>query len=135
MEFLISLYDNALIYYPNVFFLVVFFLSILGVITIGIGIIVVWKKIKRVIQEVKSNLKQIKKIGRGERKRMSLAPMVRIFFEKKKILLAYIIRFLATSFAYTIRVFFVRINTVLGYIESKTKKIVKKIEEEIFIKE
>lgn len=135
MKPIVFLYDNALIYYPNVFFAVLFFISILGIVLVGIGIIVLGKEIRRVIEEIKSILKQIKSIKIKERKRMSFLLMVRIFFEKKKISAVCIIRFLIISFAYIIRVAFIRINKTLGYIESQAEKIAKKIGGEIFIKE
>ena len=133
MDFLISFYDNALIYYPNVFFAVLFFISILGIILVSIGIIVLWKNIGRVIEEIKSNLKQIKRIERNERKKIHFAQIIRVFFEKKKISFVYIVRFLAISFAHMIRVTFIRINKALGYIESQTEKIVMKIKKEVLI--
>ncbi len=135
MEILISFYDNALIYYPNVFFAVLFFVSILGIILVSIGIILLWKNIKRVIEEIKSTLKQIKKIKNNERKRISFVPMIRIFFEKKKISFVCIIKYLTISFVHMIKVTFIRINTALGYIESQAEKIAKKIEKEILIEE
>ena len=120
MDFLIFFYDNALIYYPNVFFAVLFFVSILGIVLVCIGIIVLWKKIKGVIEEIKSNLKQIGRIKINERKRISFV---------------YIIKFLTISFLDMIGVFLTRINTTLGYIESRTEKIIKKIEKEVFVQE
>lgn len=132
MEFLISFYDNALIYYPNVFFTVLFFISIVGIVLVSLGIIVLGKKIRRVIQEIKNDLKQIK---RKERKRISFVPMVRVFFERKKLSFVCIIRFLTIYFAHMIKVTFIRINTALGYIESQAEKIIKKIGKEILIEE
>lgn len=135
MEFLISLYDNVLIYYPNVFFAVLFFISILGIILVSIGIIFLWKKSKRVIEEIKSSLKQIKRIKSNERRRIPFAQMIRVFFERKKRSFVYIIRVLTISFAHMIKVIFIRINTALEYIESQAEKIVKKIGKEIFFEE
>lgn len=135
MQFLISFYDNALIYYPNVFFVSSFFISILGIILVSIGIIALWKNIRRVIEEIKSNLKQIKRIKSNEARKTSFAQMIRVFFERKKISFICIIRFLTVFSVHMIKVTFIRINTALGYIESQTEKIVKKIGKEILIEE
>ncbi len=132
MEILISIYDNALIYYPNVFFAVLFFIGILGIILVSIGIIVLWKKIRRVIEEIKSNLKQIKI---KERKRISLVSIVKVFFERKKISFFYIVRVSTVFLIRVVRVAFIRINTALGHIESQTEKIVKRIGKEVLIEE
>lgn len=132
MALLTSFYDNALIYYPNVFFAALFFMSILGIVVVSIGIIVLWGKIRRVIEEIESSLKQIK---RRERKKISFFQMIRVFFQRKTISLAYIIRALIVFLVYMVRVFFIRINTALGHIESQTEKIIKKIGREILIEE
>lgn len=135
MEFLISFYDNALIYYPNLFFAVLFFIGILGIILVSIGIIIFGKKIGRVMEEIKSSLKQIKRIKRNERKKIPFAQIIRVFFERKKISFVCIIRYLTISFVHMIKVNFIRINTALGRIESQTEKIIKKIGKEILIDE
>lgn len=130
MALLTSFYDNALIYYPNVLFAALFFMSILGIVVVSIGIIVLWGKIRRVIEEIKSSLKQIK---RRERKKISFFQMIRVFFQRKSISFVYIIKSLIVFFAYMIRVAFIRINIALGYIEMQTEKIIKKIGREILI--
>ena len=135
MQFLISFYDNSLIYYPNVFLAVLFFISILGIILVSIAIIALWKKIRKIIGEIKSNLEQIKRIKIKERKGISLVPMARVFFEKNKISFAHIIRLLTISFVQMVRVFFIRINKALGYIESQIEIVIKKIGKEILIEE
>ena len=132
MEILISFYDNALIYYPNVFFAVLFFISILVIILVCIGIIVLWKKIGRVIEEIKNDLKQIK---RKEIKKISLAQMTRVFFERKKISFFYTVRISTVFLIRVVRVTFIRVNTILGYIESQAERIIKKIGKEILIEE
>lgn len=135
MLFLISFYDNALIYYPNVFFVASFFISILGIISVSIGLIVLRKKIRKSIEKIKINLKYIERIKREERKKVSFFPMIRIFFERKRASIDCIMGLLTISFVHMIKVTFIRINTALGYIEAQAEKIVKKIEKEIFIKE
>ena len=132
MEFLISFYDNALIYYPNVFFAVLFFISILVIILVCIGIIVLWKKIRRVVEEIKNDLKQI---GRKEKKRISFARMASVFFERKKIFFVYIVRALIVFLANMTRIAFIRINTALEYIETRTERIIEKIGKEVLIDE
>ncbi len=109
MKLLINLYDDALIYYPNAFFLVLFFLSVLGIIFVSVGIIIISKGVKRVTEE---------------RKKISLVQIISVFFERNIIF-----------FLQVIRVTFIRINRTLGYIESQTKKIFKKIRKEILIEE
>lgn len=128
MALLISFYDNALIYYPNIFFVALFFISILGIILVSIGIIVLGKKIRRVIEEIKRNLSETsisKESNIKQRKRK----------EEKKISFVSIIRFSTISLAYMIKVIFFKINTALGYIELQTERIVKKIGKEILIEE
>ncbi len=135
MEFLISFYDNALIYYPNVFFAVLFFISILGIILVSIEIIILWKKIRKAVEKIKSNLKQIKRIKRNERKKIPFVQIISVFFEKKRISFVCIMGFLIISFGHMVKVTFIRINTALGQMESQTERIMKKIKDEIFIEE
>lgn len=132
MDLLTFFYDSALIYYPNVFFAVLFFVSILGIIVINIGVILLWKKVKRVIQEIKNDLKQIRI---KEREKISFSQMIRVFLKRKKTSFFYFVRVLAVFLIRMVRVTFIRTNTALGYIESQTEKIIKKIKKEIFIKE
>lgn len=135
MESLISLYDNALIYYPNVFFAVLFFISIIGIILVSIGIIVLWKKIRRVIEKIKSNLKEIRGIKRNERKKTSFAQIIRVFFQRKSISFVYSVKVSIVFLVHTARGFFIRINRALEHVESHTQRIAKKIGKEIFIEE
>lgn len=118
MSLLIYLYDNSLIYYPNVFFPLLFLLSILGIILVSIGIIILGKQIRRVIKEIKSNLRQKKRIKK-----------------EKKTSFIQAVLFLIIFFVHMIKVIFIKINTMLEYIEFKVEKIVKKIGKEILIKE
>lgn len=123
MELLISFYDNALIYYPNVFFPVLFSLSILGIIFVSTGIIVLCKKIRRVAEEIKINL-------HNKKKKVPSVSITRIFLKRKKIFFAYII-----FFVYIAKVFFTRINTLLARFELQIKKIVKKVGKEILVED
>ena len=91
-----------------------------------------WKKIGRVIEEIKNDLKQIKI---KERNRISFVPMLRVFFERKKISFFYTVRVSTVFLIRVVRVTFIRVNTTLGYIESQTEKIIKKIGKEILIEE
>lgn len=106
MKILISFYDNVLIYYPNLFFAVLFFVSILGIVLFAIGIVVFERAVEKFIKTIRNRLNQ-KKIK--ERKKFFSVRMARVVF--------------------------IRINTSLGYIESQIEKIIKKIEKEILIKE
>lgn len=121
MDFLISFCDNALIYYPNLFFAVLFFVSILGIVLVVMGIVVLGRKVGKFIKAITSSLKQ-KKIK--EKRKISFAQMASVFFKRKKI-----------SLALMAEVTFIRVNKALGYIESQAEKIVKKIGKEIFIKQ
>ncbi|MDO8659057.1 MAG: hypothetical protein Q7K54_00475 [Candidatus Parcubacteria bacterium] len=122
MEF-ISLYDNALIYYPNIFFPTLFFLSILGIIFLSIEIIVISKKVRRFTEEIKRNLY-------NKKKKASFVSITRFFLKRKKIFFVYIIFFI-----YITKVFFIRMNTQLVRFELQIEKIVKKIGKEILIEE
>ena len=117
MKELISLYDNALIYYPNVFFPIIFSLSILGIISVSIEIIVFSRKIRRVVEEIRSNLN-------NKKKKASFVSITRVFLKRKKIF-----------FIQITKVFFIQINTLLVWLESQTEKIIKKIGKEILIEE
>ena len=132
MEILIFFYDNALIYYPNVFFAVLFFISILGIILVCIGTIALWGKVGRVIEEIKNDLKQIKI---KERNKISFFPMLRVFFERKKIFFFYNLRVLTVFLIRVVRIIFIRINTALEHIEARTERIIKKIGKEVLIDE
>lgn len=102
------------------------------IIVVSIGIIVLWGEIRRVIRKIKSNLKEIRRVRRNE---ISFDQTIRVFFQRKSIFLVYIVRALTVFFIHMVRVFFIRINTTLGYIESQTEKIIKKIEKEVFVQE
>lgn len=121
MEELISLYDNALIYYPNVFFPVLFSLSILGIIFVSIEIIVLGKKIRRVTEEIKRNLN-------NKKKKVSSISITKALLKRKKIFLIYFMFFI-----HIIKVFLIQINTLLVWLELQIKKIVKKVGKEILI--
>lgn len=123
MKELISLYDNALIYYPNVFFPVLFSLSILGIIFVSIEIIVLSRKIRRVVEEIKSNLN-------NKKKKVSFVSITRVFLKRKKIFFIHIRKVYLFTKAYLIRT-----NTLLARLELQIKKIVKKIGKEIIIEE
>ena len=99
---------------------------------VGIGIIILWKKIRRVFEEIKNDLKQIK---RKEIKKISLAQMTRVFFERKKISFFYIVRVSTVFLIRVVRVTFIRVNTILGYIESQAERIIKKIGKGVLIDE
>ncbi|HLD38507.1 MAG TPA: hypothetical protein VJA20_03635 [Candidatus Nanoarchaeia archaeon] len=130
MDLLSSFYDSALIYYPNVFFAVLFFFSILGIVLVIVGIIFLWKKIGRVIEKIRNDLKQIKI---KEKKKTSFTRVARVFFEKKRFSFVYTIKALTVFFICMLRIIFIRINAALGNIELRTEKILEKIKKEILI--
>lgn len=115
MKELISLYDNALIYYPNVFFPVLFSLSILGIISVSIKIIVLSRKIRRVVEEIRSNLN-------NKKKKASFVPITRVFLKRKKIF-----------FIQITKVFLIRTNMLLVRLELQIEKIAKRIGKEVLI--
>ena len=115
MEELISLYDNALIYHPNVFLPVLFFLSILGIIFVSIGIIVFGRKVRRVAREVENNLK-------NKKRKTSFVKNIIVFLIRKKIF-----------FTRIKKIFFTQTNTVLIRLNLQIEKIVKKVGKEILI--
>lgn len=119
MELLISFYDNALIYNPNLFFIVLFSLSILGIVFVSIGIIVLGKKIRRFTEEIKRNLN-------SKKKKVSPISVTKALLKRKKIFLIYFIFFI-----HIIKVFLIQINTLLVWLELRIKKIVKKVGKEI----
>lgn len=121
MKELISLYDNALIYYPNVFFPVLFSLSILGIIFVSIEIIVLGKKIKRITEEIKRNLN-------NKKKKVFSISITKALLKREKIFLTYFIFFI-----HIIKVFFIQINTLLVWLELQITKIVKKVGKEVLI--
>lgn len=60
MNFLIDLYDNFLIYYPNIFFPLLFLLSILGIILLVKLTVFLSKESKRIVKEIKISLSKMK---------------------------------------------------------------------------
>lgn len=112
MELLIALYDNALIYYPNFSFLILFSVIIFGITILIRGIIVIWEDLKRVIR-IKNNLKRVKN------KKIKELKIHKIKFFPIKL-----------HFLFTIvKNLFIKILVMLENIELKAKRIVKKIEE------
>ncbi|MDO8659015.1 MAG: hypothetical protein Q7K54_00265 [Candidatus Parcubacteria bacterium] len=135
MDFLISFYDNSLIYYPNIFFAALFFVSILGIILIGILTIFLGKKIKKIIEEIRSNLKQIGKIKKEEGNKTPFTRTIKVFVQKASIFSIYIIRALTIILFRIVRVFFILMNKTIECFELHAEKIAKKIEKEVFVKE
>lgn len=123
MKELISLYDNALIYYPNVFFPALFFLSILGIILLSIGIIVISKKVRRFTEEIKRNLN-------NKKKKASSISITKALLKRKKIFLIYFIFFI-----HIIKIFLIQINALLVWLELQITKIVKKVGKEILVED
>lgn len=107
MNSLIYLYDNFLIYYPNVFFPALFLIGILGLILLGKAIILLNKNILELKKKV------------GKRKFSFDLPIQKNF---KLILLL------------TINLC-ILIDKVLTYSQFHIEKIIKKIRKEIFIEE
>lgn len=116
MRLLIDLYDNSLIYYPNIFLPLLFLLSILGIILL-IGLIVLLnKESKQIAIEIKINLSKIK-IKKRERIKIPTAKLTTNIF--------YLVKFA--------RNFIVKINNILKYFKLQTEKTITKIRKEVLI--
>lgn len=110
MNELISLYNNSLIYFPNIFFLLLLLLGIIAVFFLSKVSVLAKKKAALYVKKLKKNVKQIH-INKKSRIKTGLS-INRII---KNILII--------------------INLIFLYIEVKTDKIIKKIEKEILIDE
>lgn len=122
MNLLIDLYDNALIYYPNAFFLIVFIVSILGLIFLIKSIIILNGKIKKVIKEVNYELRQIKikKIKSRKIRIIKFSPTKTIFN-----FLKFVVKIVKIILAF--------VNIFFKYLEQQILKLVRKIGKEILI--
>lgn len=114
MNAVISLYDNFLIYYPNVFFPAISVVGILALIFIIKFILQLGKKVRIIFKEINNDLGQ---------KRIKI---------KKKSLIKFILNFLRFIVKILV-IIFTSINRFLTYLELQLKKIVKKIGKEILI--
>jgi len=135
MELLISFYDNALIYYPNVFFAALFLFGILITILTIKGIIYLSREIKKIVSSIKNDINKIsvsqiriKKLKID--KNLSLANIIII----RKLLIKKLVKSFKDVLK-IIKIIFIRINTGFEYLQLKIEKIFKKIEKEIFIEE
>ena len=135
MDFLISLYDNSLLIYPNIFFVALFFVGILGIILISVGTFFLWKQIKKVIKEIKSNLKQIRRIKKEEGSKTPFLQMIRVLVRRKSLSSLYIVKVLIVFIPRIIGIFFILMNEIIEQIGLRTEKIIRKIGKEIFINE
>ncbi len=115
MDELISLYDNALIHYPNVFFPLLLFLGILVIISVSIEVIVLSRKVRRVVEEIKNNLN-------NKKKKASFVLIIIVFLKRNKIL-----------FIQPTKAFLIRTNALLVRLTSQIEKIVKKVGKEVLI--
>ncbi len=116
MNLLIDLYDNSLIYHPNIFFPVLFLLSILGLILLIAGAIFLNSEFKKIAKEIKVNLKKIK-IQKRER--------IKIYTPKLTINIFYSIKFTWN--------FIVKIHKILRRFQLSVGKIIMKIKKEVLI--
>lgn len=108
MEELFFLYDNLLIYYPNIFFLLLLALLIVGSITLYNIAILANKKIKNYLKEFKTYIKKIK---------IKKTPRIKTRFPLNKI----------------IKNLLLIIVLLFIYVEVKTERIIKRIEKKILI--
>lgn len=120
MNSLIDLYDNALIYYPNIFLSLLGIFTILGLFFLLRVLFAFKKEFKRVVSEINTDLRRIKIKGIKTKKMPQIKfSLTDIFL----ILLKFIFKFIITIVSL--------INNFLTYIELQTKKIARKIGEEI----
>ncbi len=112
MKELIYLYDNALIYYSNVFFPVLFLLFIVGSMALYHITILVNKKIISYIEKLKTYV---------EKKKIKKTSRTKIRFPLKNII---------KNILFIIMLIFIYVE---AKIEKKTEKIIKRIEKEILI--
>ncbi len=108
MNFLIELYDNSLIYYPNVFFPLLFLSGILGIILMIKGTIFLNRKFTKIVKKIKIKSRRMK-----------------ISTPKLTISIFYLVKFAW--------IFIAKVNNVLSYFELRIEKIIAKIKKEILI--
>lgn len=116
MNFLIDLYDNFLIYDPNIFFPLLFLLSILGIILLVKLTVFLSKESKGIVKEIKISLRKIKLKKRWR---------IKIPKSKLRINIFNLIKF--------VNDFVTEVNNILGHSRFKVEKIIMKIKKEIFI--
>jgi hypothetical protein len=114
MEFLISSYDNALIYYPNIFFPVLFLLCVLGAVFLIMVIISISKEFRKIAKEIKSNLSKVRTNYRSNFL-LSIQTINFSFYTK------FIVKL------------FLGINKLLRHFQAKIEKILRRIGKEILI--
>lgn len=110
MNELISLYNNSLIYFPNIFFLLLLILGTTAVFFLKKVSILVKEKAAVYVKKFKESVKQI---------HINKKPRIKIGLSIKRI----------------IKNILIIISLIFLYIELKTDKIIKKIEKEILINE
>ncbi len=116
MELLISLYDNFLIYYPNIFFPLFLLFVILGVILLVKGAIFLNREFTKISKEVKINLRKIK-ITRKARINFSPSKFTKSVF--------YIVKAISN--------FYTKVNNSLKRCILQVEKIIVRIKKEIVI--
>ncbi len=110
MNELINLYNNSLIYFPNIFFLLLLILGTTAIFFLTIVSILAKEKAVIYINKLKKNIKQI---------HINKKPRMKKGSSIKRI----------------VKNIFIIINLIFLYIELKTDKIIKKIEKKILIDE
>ena len=121
MSSLIYLYDNFLIYYPNVFFPTLFLIGVLGLILLGKAIILLNKNILELNKKIR-------------RKKFSFDSPIRKNF-KFVLLLTINLFFLIYKALRYFQFHVEKIIEVLENLQTKIEKILKRIAKEIFIDE
>lgn len=119
---LIDLYDNVLIYYPNIFFPVLFLACILGLFFLIKSLVIFGGKIKKITEKVNNGLRKIK-IRRLKPRKIQI-----IKFSLSKTIVGFsklVIKIKKISLAF--------VNTSLEYLEQKILKLVKRIGKEILV--
>lgn len=116
MNSLINLYDNSLIYYPNIFFPLFLLFSILGIILLVIVSLLLVREFTKIYKEIRINLSKIKiKKRKG----------IKISTSKLTIKVFYLIKFAWN--------FIVKINNMLRHLKLKMEKIIMKIKKDVLV--
>lgn len=111
MNELVNLYNNSLIYFPNIFFLLLLIVGTIAVFFLTKVSILAKEKAEMYVKKLKKNIKQIHLNKKTSRVKTG------------------------SSISRIIKNILVIINLIFLYIEVKTDKIIKKIEKEILIDE
>lgn len=116
MKFLIDSYDNALIYYPNIFFPLFLLFSILGIILLVRVSLLLVREFTKISKEIKINLSKIK-IKKRKGIKISTSKLTKTIFR----------------LGIGVYGFIIKINSVFKDFKYWIEKIIMKIKKEVLI--